>query len=200
MTKGEKTKRTVIEKSLKLFADKGFAGTSVRKIASEVGLRESAIYNYFKSKTELLKTILNEFDQSSTGLELLSDELIDQLDNPKKFMKLFSGHLIDKWSNEKEILFLKLVMKEQNREVNNTKLSISYFLDEARNIWRMIFEQMMNYKFIKKIDPELTANEFIAPLFFIRLEFLLDSKNPDKKEAIKRAYQHIDYFWETIKK
>ena len=188
-----------MEKSLFLFSEYGFEGTPVRKLASEAGLRESAIYNYFKSKTGLLETVIREFGKSSTGVELLTDELIDKLDNPPVFMKLFCKSLLYKWNEDKEVRYLSLILKEQNRDLGDMKVSVNYFINETRNIWKIIFEQMVKFNSIKNLDPELTANEFIAPLFFIRLEFLSDSSARDVEAAIERANQHIDYFWTTIK-
>ena len=40
--------------ALDLFSRYGFAGSSVRHIAKEVGIRESAIYNHFSSKDAIL--------------------------------------------------------------------------------------------------------------------------------------------------
>jgi len=49
MKKGEKTKSLILVKSLQLISENGYSGTSIRNISAAVGLRESAIYNHFKS-------------------------------------------------------------------------------------------------------------------------------------------------------
>jgi len=41
-----------------LFADRGFAGTSVADIAAEVGITPGAIYRHFSGKEELLERIV----------------------------------------------------------------------------------------------------------------------------------------------
>ena len=46
----DSTKDTIIEKSLELFAEKGYSAVSMRDIAGAVGIRSSTIYYYFKSK------------------------------------------------------------------------------------------------------------------------------------------------------
>jgi AcrR family transcriptional regulator len=61
MRKGEKTKNLILSKSLQLFSENGYSGTSVRNISSAVGLRESAIYNHFRSKKDLLCEIVSKF-------------------------------------------------------------------------------------------------------------------------------------------
>ena len=200
MKKGEKTKKLILSKSLQLFSENGFSGSSVRDISSSVGLRESAIYNHFKSKSEILAELIKIHSRESIGISILTDELINQLNKPLKFMQLFSEELINRWSGIDRILFLKLVLKENGREINGEKISIHNYLIEAQKIWFMIFTEMINHKFIKKGDPKIYANEFVAPLFFIRLQFLLDENKIDLKSAIQSMKEHTEYFWESIKR
>ena len=200
MKKGEKTRNLILEKSLNLFSENGYAGSSIRQIASGVGIRESAIYNHFKSKNDIFLAIIAKFKQGSTGINILSDELLEDLEKPDKFMRRFSEELLHQWGKDEEIKFMKLIIKEQGRIIDGEKLSIARFVNEARKVWEMIFSEMVKHSFIKKNDPVILANEFISSLFFIRLEFLLDENNILLKEAVKRANSHVDFFWTTIKK
>ena len=43
-------KEKIFHVSIDLFSKYGYDGVSVRKIASEVGIKESSIYNHYKSK------------------------------------------------------------------------------------------------------------------------------------------------------
>lgn len=200
MKKGEKTKDLIISESLKLFSQNGFVGSSVRDISSAVGLRESAIYNHFNSKKAILTEIVEKIGRSAAGLNLLDDELIDMLSKPLKFMQTFSEVLLKKWSAIEEIRFFNLVLKENGTEINGTNISINSLIEDAQKVWIMIFTEMQNHKFIKKGNPEIFANEFIAPLFFIRMKFLLNENNIDLKSAIKQANEHSEFFWENIKR
>lgn len=200
MKKGEKTKDMILSESLKLFSQNGYIGSSVRDISSAVGLRESAIYNHFSSKKAILSEIVEKFGQSTTGLNLLDDELIDMLSKPLKFMHAFSEVLLKKWSVPEEIRFFNLVLKENGTEINGTSISINSLIEDAQKVWIMIFTEMQNHKFIKKGNPEIFANEFIAPLFFIRMKFLLNEADIDLKSAIKNANEHSEFFWESVKR
>lgn len=200
MKKGEKTKNLILAQSLQLFSKNGFSGTSVRDLSSSVGLRESAIYNHFSSKKAILTEIVEKFGRSTAGLNLLDDELINMLNKPQKFMQTFSEKLLRKWSDIEEIHFFNLVLKENGTEINGIKISVNSLLEDAQKVWVMIFTEMTNHKFIKKGSPEIFANEFIAPLFFIRMKFLLNEENIDLKSAIKQANEHSEFFWESIKR
>lgn len=45
--------------AVRLFADQGFAATSVKQIAREAGVAQGAMYTYFASKDELLREIFD---------------------------------------------------------------------------------------------------------------------------------------------
>ena len=57
-----KRQSEIIEKSIKLIAEKGIQGFTIRNLASVVGVTESAIYRHFKSKVNILCAILQNFE------------------------------------------------------------------------------------------------------------------------------------------
>ena len=52
------TKELILLEALKLFADKGYEGVSVRDIAAEVGIRQSSLYKHFESKQDIFDTLV----------------------------------------------------------------------------------------------------------------------------------------------
>jgi len=50
--------KDIIKKAEKLFAKKGYDNTSVADIIEKVGIAKGTFYHYFKSKDELLDTIV----------------------------------------------------------------------------------------------------------------------------------------------
>ncbi len=57
MRDGSKTRAKIEIEALRLFAEKGVAGTSVRDIAGAVGVAEAALYRHFPSKEALSRTL-----------------------------------------------------------------------------------------------------------------------------------------------
>jgi len=53
MTKGQQTRREIIEKAAPLFNQKGYEGTSLSDLMDATGLQKGGIYRYFGSKEEL---------------------------------------------------------------------------------------------------------------------------------------------------
>jgi len=59
--RGERdTRGEILEASLHLFSEHGFARTTMRAIARDVGITNAAIYYHFASKQDLLETLLEE--------------------------------------------------------------------------------------------------------------------------------------------
>ena len=64
MSKGEQTKRRIVERSAPIFNTLGYSGASMSDLAREAGLEKAGIYNHFSGKEDLA---LAAFD-FSTGI------------------------------------------------------------------------------------------------------------------------------------
>jgi len=57
---GKKTRQAIRKASLDLIYRKGFTGTSLRDIASKIGMQPASLYNYIRNKEDLLYFICRE--------------------------------------------------------------------------------------------------------------------------------------------
>jgi AcrR family transcriptional regulator len=55
---GPDARRRILDVAAALFLERGYAGTSLREIAGEVGMKTGSLYYHFASKDALLQTIL----------------------------------------------------------------------------------------------------------------------------------------------
>src|SRR6478672_2163084 len=60
------SRRRILKAALRLFAARGYAGTSIRMIASAAGISVGLLYNYFPTKADLLGAI---FEQSMRDVQ-----------------------------------------------------------------------------------------------------------------------------------
>ncbi len=58
LSKGQRTATRILEVAETLFAQQGYAGTSLRQIANGVGIREPGLYNHFAGKQDLYEAVL----------------------------------------------------------------------------------------------------------------------------------------------
>lgn len=56
-----KRQNQIIEETIKLIHTKGIQGLTIKNISAGIGFTEAAIYRHFKSKDEILSTILDDF-------------------------------------------------------------------------------------------------------------------------------------------
>lgn len=69
--KGEITAERILDAAEALFAERGYEGTTLRDVASAVGLRTPSLYNHFASKESLYAAVVESGIRPV--LELLSD-------------------------------------------------------------------------------------------------------------------------------
>jgi AcrR family transcriptional regulator len=56
--KGERTAERILDAAESQFAERGYAGATLRDVAAEVGLRTPSLYNHFPSKESLYAAVL----------------------------------------------------------------------------------------------------------------------------------------------
>jgi AcrR family transcriptional regulator len=61
---GTDRREQILQTAQKLFADKGFRGTSLHDVAERLGIRQQAVYHYFRSKEELLYELIDRAGQA----------------------------------------------------------------------------------------------------------------------------------------
>jgi AcrR family transcriptional regulator len=57
----DKRRAELIDAALRLFAERGFRGTTIADIAAATGTAHGLVYHYFQSKDELLEAILDRY-------------------------------------------------------------------------------------------------------------------------------------------
>jgi AcrR family transcriptional regulator len=76
------TRQRILTVANELFIEQGYEGTSLREIADRLDITKAALYYHFRSKDEILQTLLSPFDT-------LLDELLGRLE---------AAHDVDAWA------------------------------------------------------------------------------------------------------
>jgi len=193
------TKQKILTAALDLISKQGYAGTSIRQIARKVGVRESAIYNHFKSKGEIFNSIIANIRMRSSSADLLNDDLLNDLTNPEKFLRNLAHRIIDQWGSVEELKIIRLLFMEQFSLIGSKELSISGYLNDVNSICKLILTEMMNNGIIKKGNAEMLAGEFTARLFLIRADYLSFEAKIKTKIIFEMTNKHVEFFWNSIK-
>ncbi len=111
----EKSRNHIIAKATEVFAEHGYYKTSVAMIAESAGISKGLIYNYFKSKDELLEHVFMEgfsyFDKILTidkieisahkKLEILLNNYTESLKDNLPFWKLYQSVISQPYVSQK---------------------------------------------------------------------------------------------------
>jgi len=73
--KGEATAERILDAAEELFAERGYEGTTLRDVATRVGIRNPSLYNHFDGKESLYAAVL---DRGIRPVVELLSEFVDQ--------------------------------------------------------------------------------------------------------------------------
>ena len=192
------TKIKIQKVATTLFCEFGYKGTSVRKIASEVGIRESALYNHFKNKEEIFLEATSEI--FSNTLTFTEQEIKDNALRGKPFLNKFAMQykLLTFDKNNESMFRLLLIELLQNKDIREK------FLEEFHNKNIKILSEgffiMMQNNLIRSADPMIVSYEFLSTLFYIRLQVTLMRFDSLSTNSLATQFEkHVDFFWDSIR-
>lgn len=200
-TEARDTRRDILDRSLELFAFRGFTGASMREIARAVGVRESALYHHFSNKNAILSAILSESGPGAITA-LLSDELVSHVAvmGGHQFLRMLGDTVLTLWVTPRERHLIRLVMSEWPRLKEAGLLDLPVQVAAVRRKVESLFKRFVDAGVIREIDPKATALRFLGPLIVIRIQHLADlTKKPDVEALRRDLVLHLDSFWETVK-
>jgi AcrR family transcriptional regulator len=168
-------KKVILDAALKLFADKGYAATSISCIAETANISKGLMYNYFKSKEDLLKTIVQGFiDEIAEMVDPNRDDIVNE-EEMELFLDKFFEWLMTRTEEAK--LFTQLTVQPDVIKfiLDNTilpksskqgEMLSSYFARSHGNDAQMV---MINYLAIIKgltvlyvFSPEKYSDELMC--------------------------------------
>lgn len=197
------TKEKIFDVSINLFSQKGFDAVSVREIAREVGIRESSIYNHYKSKEAILDAIIDYFMSELVQSSPPEEEMEKLMETPELFFEVGANAFIERMSATKtekiwRIISIELYHNEKIREFFKTVL-----LEEPLKVWEEIFTKMMEKGSIKPVDPKVMAYEYFYFAIFLYFEyFVLNYGENDgnfMEVALERISNHSKFILDAIK-
>ena len=192
------TKAKILKVSTTLFSELGYKGTSVRKIASGVGIRESALYNHFKNKEEIFLEVAKGIFTSPFSTE--NEDIKESAMKGKSFLQKFTMQykLLTFDKNNENMFRLLMIELFVNKELREQ------FMDEFHNenikMLSEAFFIMMQNNLIRSSDPMMVAYEFLSTLFYIRLQVTLMRFDNTSTNTLSTQFEkHVEFFWESIR-
>lgn len=199
------TKDRILDVSIDLFSKFGYDGVSIRQIASEVGIRESSIYNHYPNKQSILNAILDYYVE-----EMVSDEI------PLEQASINLDRGFDYFYNAGCDAFLSKLEEDRMMKITRLMLIESYHNDDVRNFlkeaiidgpiygWMELFNIMKEKNLIKQDCDvkQLSESFFYYGMFLLYEHFIINYPEDDEmflKEFLEKTQNHARIIFDSVK-
>lgn len=166
------TQDKIIRSAIKLFAQKGYHGTKTIEIAKDCGIAEGTIFKYYKTKMELLKSVLNKIIRETIPeIVLQSPEEIKKLFEevePGTAMKMFlKGRVMKACENINafRIMFNELPYHEDIKQ-EYLGILVPKVIGMVEGLYNA--GRMMGY--FRDVNPHVAARSFMGAVNFMILD------------------------------
>ena len=148
----EKNKDRLEEAAKKLFIKQGFHATSMRNIAARAGTSLGNVYNYYRTKEEILGSIINKYQTTIDG-RLRS--IFDEIDEPLKPESLRRfGQQIKKMVNDHHDFWLLMYIDVLEFENRHFRKMFEGLVHNLRRRFRVQFDEMKSCGAVHSdVDP-----------------------------------------------
>ena len=195
----------IVETAEKLFADKGFDGTSVRDIADAAGVNLAMISYYFGSKEKLLEALFTYRAEST--VQKLESMLQNKALPPLEKMNMLIDFYIDKFQNQHS--FYKIMMREQvtNQRGVTTALIQQYKKRNQELVKQFVHEGQKSGEFNKNIDVPILMATLIGTVghligtqhFYREINSLQDMPDEQFQKLLKKKLSvHFKFLFKAI--
>ena len=188
MSKAEKTKQFIIEKTAALFNSKGYTRTSLSDISEATGLTKGSIYGNFENRDELAIAVY-KFNSGLLGKDLLrscGDEFPTLLDKLYAFVAFYRKDWHFVFANGGCPIMNAATESDDTFPDLKKQVAIS-FENWKKTVSKIILKGQENGEF----NAEINADEF-SSLFIMLIEGgILLSKTTDDEKYLNLALDRV---------
>ena len=201
-SRDKNTKARILEEALKLFSQSGYMGTSMNDIAARLGVTKAALYKHYKSKQEILDSIvdkMNEMDRERVKqYEMPEGKMEDVIagykgtafDKIRQFTKVQFLH----WTEEEfPCCFRKMLTLEQYRDPQLAALYQNYLADGPLAYIETLFAGLLG----DAGEARQLALDFYGPIFLL---YSIYDGTDDRQKVIALLEHHVEHFAEIHKR
>jgi len=189
---GQRTRQAILDAALALFADKGYFGTSLRDVAAAVGVRESALYNYFAGKETLFEALLTE------DSALKSEQLSALLDAPaadgRERLERLAEFVLDRFVQPRQEQLFRILMSDGMRLAREGRINLLERMGSSRQDLLALMRRLTADGVLRDEDPELLMMQFLGPLLFWRQLHALGAASALVRDRRAFARSHVNHF------
>jgi AcrR family transcriptional regulator len=189
---GQRTRQAILDAALDLFADKGYFGTSLRDVATKVGVRESALYNYFPGKDALFEALLTAHRDSKA--EWLVPILDAPINDARTVLLQLSYSMLESFVEPREQKLFRILMSDGLRLAKVGRINLQDRMGPRRQRLHDLMRRLIKEGWLRRRDVNVLGLSFVSPLVVWRQMHAIDADSPLIRNPRAFARQHVDQF------
>ncbi|HEY4849239.1 MAG TPA: TetR/AcrR family transcriptional regulator [Streptosporangiaceae bacterium] len=191
------TKAALLAAALTLFARHGYAGTSIRAIAREVGLSESVLYAHFDSKRAIFEAVLAQLGPRSAATVLgeIGPGVLDA--DPPGVVRMLVTRVIQSWDTPEARQLISLM----SHDGLTHDAALVGAIEETLGRLAALFERWIAAGHIDADlgEPADLAYALIGPVAQARLLWLHADATPTQRQTGRDiSARHAEFFIKAV--
>lgn len=155
---GEKVEQ-ILQGAMQEFLARGFAGTSMEKVATAAGVSKPTVYSYFKDKESLFQALIENLAKKKFNSTFGSEPIQGE---PRIVLRRLATIFLKQMDEDEEFdSFMRVIVGESGRFPELAKLCVG-------NLFKPLFEIVTNYLAshpeLEISDPQAAALVFFGTL------------------------------------
>lgn len=152
LKKHEIQRKTVLDQAAKMFAEKGYSGSSLGDVARELGISRPALYYYFSSKQEILSSLIEEI--SVTSMKTVRGIVAQPMEVVDKLRELTYQQLLFVMRNK---LSYMVVVKTEEELVDESHRINLEAKKAVLTCFRQVIAEGVSTGALRPVDPSVAA-------------------------------------------
>ena len=192
--KGLETIQNILDISADLFARNGYDGVSLRQIAKYAGIKESSLYNHFKSKADILETLFDEFIKLAPQTRPSDDEIDRMLIfmEPEEIFKNIVFH-VGESVNCTLLNTIMIINYEKFRNPRAAEMYYKYVVNEPADYYERLIKKMIERKMVKPVDARTFAEQYNYVSIVLTKEYVM------ARNGLADMHSVVGYMIKTLK-
>jgi AcrR family transcriptional regulator len=155
----QRRRKEIFDTSAHLFLDNGFHETTMREIADAAGIGKSTLYDYFKSKDDIIISYFeNELQQITDRANEIMNQEQSVVEKLRKIMQMHLEYLVDNKN-----FYLKLTVEAQRLSLQSQQ-RIQTRRHAYQDLLRNLIEEGTRLGELRPVNPLLAARSIFTLL------------------------------------
>ena len=189
---GQRTRQAILDAALDLFSEKGYFGTSLRDVATAVGVRESALYNYFTGKDALFDALLTAHQHSK--IERLAPLAEGPITDGRALLEQLALAHLDVFVEPREQKLHRILMSDGIRLARVGRINLYERMSSGREQLNALLRRLIREGWLRRGDVSVLGLAFFGPLFVWRQLHAIDADLPMVRDPKTFVRQHVEQF------